>query len=156
MSDTFRRLEVVTDQEAFDTLNRIVNGYTIDHPDSFIDNKEDTLRALEMAGVELGVPIEPQLDSQLSNVLKSAREVLVLLAGTVEGAKRVNGALDRLEDARIEPVTLALVMAGIVLVLETEVDVKISRQDGKTDFDISVSKKATDKSIINKIFSVFS
>lgn len=155
MTDTLKRLEAITDEQAFDTLSRVVEGYAIEFPDTMIVKEEDTKRVLTLVGEQVDVSVDPKLDSQLSNASKSARNILERLAETESGAERVGGALDRLEDARIEPVTMALIMAGIVLVLETEVDLKVSRKDGKTDFDISISKKPTDKSIISKIFSVF-
>jgi hypothetical protein len=67
----------------------------------------------------------------------------------------VEGALANNRQVLVEPITTALVMAGIIFALNIEFTIKVSRKDRKTEYDVHIGKVGTDKSIIIKLFSLF-
>jgi hypothetical protein len=67
----------------------------------------------------------------------------------------VEGALHNLREKLIEPVTSAIVLAGIVLILSTEVKAKFVQGDGQRRWEIDVEKKAVTAEILSKFFEVF-
>ena len=156
MADIFEQLALLTDAEIRNVLNRILEGYAARNPNVPIGDPEALDLLLKKAGEEFEQPIAPREDAKLGNRPRAERAVVVQLAGLPDQRPFVQGAIDNSRNVLIEPITTALVMAGIILVLQTQFDVKVSRKGGKTDYEIKVGKKPTDGSLIKKIFSIFS
>jgi hypothetical protein len=85
------------------------------------------------------------------------RRALVLLATDPGTADLVASSLESLPEETqmvIEPVTAALVLGVLVAFLQTKIDIKVSRKDGKTDFSFSLSKKATTDKTMGEVLDV--
>lgn len=82
------------------------------------------------------------------------RDVLALLADDEETAGVVSEAVDELPEETqmfVDPITAAVVLGALVAFLQTKVDFKISRKDGKTEFEFAVAKKATSDRLVTRV-----
>lgn len=82
------------------------------------------------------------------------RDALTLLDADPETSGVVQEALDELPDETqmfVDPITAAVVLGALVAFLQTKVDLKISRKDGKTEFEFAVAKKATSDRLVTKV-----
>jgi hypothetical protein len=82
------------------------------------------------------------------------RDVLALLAEDCETGAVVREALDDLpEETQMfaEPITAAIVLGVLVAFLQTKINFKISRRNGKTDFEFSLAKKASSDRLVGKV-----
>ncbi len=70
-------------------------------------------------------------------------------------ATRVEAAFKEDRKVLVEPVTTALVLAGIVILLQTRGELKVKQKDGHVDVELHVEKKSTADSIVKKFFSLF-
>ena len=83
-----------------------------------------------------------------------ARKILLMMVDDDELRPRVEAALEKQRYTLFEPVTTALILSGIVILLSTHIKVKYENRDGKKHVSVAVEKKPTDKTIIKKIISV--
>ncbi|HXH43960.1 MAG TPA: hypothetical protein VNK51_08960 [Bradyrhizobium sp.] len=154
--DIYAKLALLTDEQVHRILNRVIEGYAARNPDFPVSDPKELTLILSRIGDVTNETVAPRVDSNLSNLAAAERNVLVHLAGDPRQAQLVAGAIDNDRAVLVEPITAALIMVAIVFVLETELDVKVSRRNGVTEYDVRVGKKPTDKSIIKELFSLFS
>lgn len=81
------------------------------------------------------------------------KQILRLMAGDPRFAERLDGCLAR-RNTLIEPVTTALVMAGLVILLSTHVKISYEDKQGKKHLKILLEKASTPKEILKKILGV--
>lgn len=90
-----------------------------------------------------------------SKYTEALRTILTtLVEEDEEMSKRVEAALKQ-QQQLIEPVTTALVLAGIVVALSTAVDISYENEDGKKKFKIKITKPSVNESILGKFFGIF-
>jgi hypothetical protein len=79
--------------------------------------------------------------------------ILRLMAGDKRFAERLDGCLAR-RDTLIEPITTAIVMAGLVILLSTHVKISYENKQGKKHLKVFFEKTSTPKEILKKILGV--
>lgn len=147
--DVMMRLALATDDEVEGALQVLLKGFTIARPEiaPVIEDERELRELLKREASEaLSAENEPKG--------KALRAVAVQLARNAEFASRVDAALDARKKL-IEPVTTALVLAGIVMLLSTEFDIEHKNVDGKRSTTIHLQKKATSDDILKKFFGLF-
>ncbi len=155
MPEVVERLALLTDAEAHNVLNRIIEGYAARNPSIPVADEDALAGILIKIGEAAGEAVAPRMDSELPDVAAAERSLLVELARNPSLRVYVIGAVESSRKVLFEPITTALVVAGIIFVLETEFDAKISRKAGQTEYEVHLGKKPTDKSIIGKFFAFF-
>jgi hypothetical protein len=147
---------LLTDDEARNVLSRLVEGFAARNPDFPIADDKALANIITTIGQTEGEAVLPRRDSELTDQRKAERKLLVLLSQIPEQREFVEGAIALSRKVLLEPITTALVMAGIILVLQTQFDVRIKQKNGKSEYEVHVGKKPTDKSLLTKFFSLFS
>ncbi len=156
MVDIGEKVAGLTGSQATAALNRLVEGYVARHPEFPVGDLKSLAGILQAAGKVAGENVSPRVDVDISNSPAAARAILLELAAIPDQKDYVEGAIEVSRTVLIDPITAALIMTGIILVLETQFDVNISHKDGKTEYDVKLGKKPTDKSLIGKLFGLFS
>jgi hypothetical protein len=156
MVDIHEKLALLTDAEASDVLNRVVDGYAEKNSDIPLRDPEAVAGIVAKISEAAETPVAFLEDAALANQAAAKRKLLVELARDPDLRKRVQGAIDSNRRVLLDPVTTALVMAGVVLLLQTKVKIKIAKKSGKHEYSVEVSKDPTSKGIIGKIFSLLS
>jgi hypothetical protein len=156
MVDINEKLALLTDTQAHNVLNRVIEGFVARNPNIPVGDVKALTVILTTIGEAAGESVVPRIDSELTDKAVAERSLLVEMSRNPKQRGFVEGAIASNRQVLVEPITIALVMAGIVFVLETEYDVKVSRKHGKTEYDVHVGKKPADRSVITKFFSLFS
>jgi len=86
---------------------------------------------------------------------RAVRLILVEMASEPELRPRIEAWVGGSRATLLEPVTSALVLAGIVLVLSTSVDFKYEIKDGKKHLRIEIKRKPTTENLLGKFFGLF-
>ena len=146
-----RAIALLTDGEASVCLNGVLKGVAAQSTDLehlFADPK--LMNAfLKEAAASLDVPL-PAATKAKSENNTAIRFVLVQMAEDPRFAKMLTTYLGGKRPRLIEPVTTALVAAGIIGALSLDVDFKINRRNGKTEWDLKIKKRPTAKKILAK------
>jgi hypothetical protein len=153
MPNIFEQLALLSDAEVHNALGRLIEGYAERNRNIPVQDAGALGSVLKQLAGSLGESITPRSDSELRDRARAERTILVHLTRNTKQRKFVQAAIDS-RPVLLEPITVALIMAGIILVLETEFDIKISKKNGKRDYDVRIGKKPTDKSLIKDLFSI--
>jgi hypothetical protein len=116
----------------------------------------DELRdAIATAAADLGNDVGAVHELAGTEREDAVRLVLAALVERDDTRPRVQGALTNLRHTRVDPVTAAVVLAGVVLVLSTEFEIQYEDVDGKKKLKLLIRKKATPPAILAKLFALF-
>jgi hypothetical protein len=124
----------------------------------FYANSGQLQQQLAAAGESVGLNAPKALSDFPSDAKQRAELVLLLLdaiADSPQHSSRLQACLDRGRMTRVEPITMTLVLAGVVFLLSLDVKVKYSTENGKNSLEVSISKSPTDNDILKKFFSLF-
>jgi hypothetical protein len=154
----YRKLALLTDSEAELCLNGLLKGLTIREPTYssvlLVPNEMLTIIREFASAAEVEAPREI-IETTPENRSQAVRMLLAEIADDNDLAPRLENWIDGARPKLLEPVTVALVLAGIVLVLSTHINIEYDRKDGKSDLKVKIEKKPTDKSILGKFFNLF-
>jgi hypothetical protein len=81
------------------------------------------------------------------------RQILQLMASDKSFGEQLEGCLGR-RKTLIEPVTTALVMAGLIILLSTHVKISYENKNGEKNLKVSVDKPSAPKELIKKVLGV--
>jgi hypothetical protein len=156
--DTLFELASLTDTEANHCLNRVLSGIKEAHPEIPLTSPEDLGSILQGAAIAMSAEyFKPKIDAKLIDGAKAVRMVLLEFLGDPELKARVEAALasDR-HLLVVDPITQALIMAGIVVVLKTNFKMTFKRdKNKKSEFQVSIETKPSSEGIIKRFFSFF-
>jgi len=154
--DSLLDLAFLTDIEAKQCLNRVLSSIKETCPEVPITSPDGLARILKAAATQMNHQrLSPKTDSNLQNPAKAVRLVLLAFREEPELNVRLEAALSADRQLLVEPITTALVMAGIVLVLQTRFKMTIKKdQKNKSEFEITFEKKPSSEGIIKKIFAL--
>lgn len=155
-SDELRGRLLALDADELQRLMQVVVKDHVDrHPESAAVLTSGELlaaglqRAAVDAGLSAGAIVEPRDKTEALRTIAAALadepRYAVLLANALAGGRAT----------RVDPVTAALVLAGIVLVLQTRFDIGYDVENGKKKLHIKLSKAPTSESLITKLFGLF-
>lgn len=145
------RLALATDEDIDRALKVMMKGLTIERKE--IDDLVSDEKAFrkEMARA---LPASVKLEtSAKGREVQLLRAIAVDLAGNRALAARLDKALSQGKKL-IEPVTTLLVLAGIVMVLSTNIEFEHSNKGGKRSTKIVLRKKSTSDAILKKFFDL--
>ncbi|MGB8644419.1 MAG: hypothetical protein WCF84_04230 [Anaerolineae bacterium] len=154
--ELYPQLALLTDAEAEMCLNGLLKGLTVVEPEyaALVARPEEMESLLAQVAEQAGrpaltVPVSPHPDP------KAVRTILVQAAQDPELSPKLEAWLQTARPKLIEPVTTALVLAGIVLLLSTHVKVEYEDKGGKKHLKVMLEKKPTANKILDKFFGLF-
>ena len=151
--ETYRELALLSDRQAQLVLNRIISGLVPANPE--LARPSDVKAVLTEVATRYQVEIEPNTDAAIKGQSEAIRLLLVDFADSDELRDRLAAALQMNREVLFDPITAALIMAGIVVLLQTKGHLAIKIQDGKTSVDFSLDKRPTTEGLIRKFFGFF-
>lgn len=102
------------------------------------------------AGLVVGALCEP------SDKTEALRTILLQLAAEPRYATLLGNALPVVDrDTRLDPVTASIVLAGIVLMLQTRFDIRYDDHNGEKKLHIAIRKAPTSEKLLAKFFGLF-
>jgi hypothetical protein len=146
-------LALLSDAEAKNCLNGVLKGISAADPtfERLIASPKDM--AYVFREIALQATGSDKVDRiRIKDDPKLVRSILVEIAQDPNFRPRLSAWLKTERPRLLEPVTSALVLAGIIMVLSAEVDLDVGQKDGKKYFRISVKKKATAARLLAKFF----
>jgi hypothetical protein len=157
MENLYKELALLTDDEAELCLNGLLKGLTIRTPeyDALLKSPEEMKEVIKAAFVEDGTGIEQISDVSPQDRPRAVRMLLVEIAENDELGPKLRALLEGGRPTLLDPITTSLVLAGIVLVLSTNVEIGYEKKNGKKHFKIRVKKNATQPELLKKFFSIF-
>lgn len=155
-SDELRKRLLALDADKLQRLMQVVVKDHVDrHPETaeVLTSGELLAAALRQAadgaGLSPGAIVEPR------DKAEALRAIATALADEPSYAELLSNALAGGRATRVDPITAAIVLAGIVLVLQTRFDVGYDVENGKKKLHIKLSKAPTSESLITKLFGLF-
>lgn len=153
---TLERIALLTDDEARACLNGVLKGRTARDEvlDSAVRDENALKRLIAEVSHGVGVPTGPVAEPSGHVQNRAARFVLVQYA-TGPQAADLDAWLDSKREKLLEPVTAALVLAGLVLVLSADISITYELKDGKRHLKVEIRKAETPADILKKFFGLF-
>lgn len=149
-------LASLTDMEAAQCLNRILSGIKSKRKDIPVTSPNELSNILSAVAAKTGRALTPKIDEKLSNREKAVRVVLIEFLDEPDLKKLLERALASNRRVLVEPITTALVMAGIILVLKTRTHFKFKRdKNGKWEAEGSIDAKPSSEGLLKKFFGLF-
>jgi hypothetical protein len=151
--DIYRELSLRSDAEAQQVLNRMVKGAgALDPALAALVASEGEMKAF-VASIKPDAARGIDLLS-LGQDPRGVRVTLVLAAEDTELRPALEASLAQARHTR-EPLTIALVLAGIVLILSTNFEVSYEASGDSRKFSFKIKKEATSPEILKKFFGLF-
>jgi hypothetical protein len=144
----------LTDDQAANCLQCILKGYAEREQQLTEVITTDAPKAMAAIAVEL---LDDAGRKQLAGVNANdpllVRQILQLMASDKSFGEQLEGGLGR-RKTLIEPVTTALVMAGLIILLSTHVKISYENKNGEKNLKVSVDKPSAPKELIKKVLGV--
>lgn len=155
--EVFRELALMTDAEAEICLQGVMKGYAAVDPEfeALAPQPAQLREVLRSIADAVGGSGSAMSEPSPAERPRAVRMVLVEMASEPKLRPRIEAWIGGSRDTLIEPITSALVLAGIVLVLSTSVDFKYETKDGKKHFKIEIRRKPTTENLLGKFFGLF-
>jgi hypothetical protein len=140
-----REIAVLTDPEAKNCLNGVLKGLAVSKQDleALYASPEGMVNLLQQVGAEVSLADPGWEKLAARDDAKLLRTVLVEIAAQPELAPRISAWLKTNRPTLLEPVSTALVLAGIMALLQTEIEFAAGVKDGKKHFTFKLHKKPT-------------
>jgi hypothetical protein len=151
--ETYRQLALLSDRQAKLVLNRIISGLVPANPE--LARPSEVKAVMTEVAARYHVEIKPNVDNAIKDQSEVIRLLLIEFVDSDELRDRLVAALQMDREVLFDPVTAALIMAGIVVLLQTNAHLAIKIRDGKTSVDFSLDKKPTTEGLIKKFFGFF-
>lgn len=155
--DVTRELALLSDREAEECLNRILSSVQATNPEIPVTSPDKLGNILRAAATAADVaPVEAKTDADLRDAAKAMRLVLMEFCDDRTLKPQLEAALAANRRVLVDPITAALVMAGIVIVLRTRFKFNYIRtNDGKEILEIGLIKHESGEETIKKFFDLF-
>ncbi|HTA38742.1 MAG TPA: hypothetical protein VK760_06680 [Candidatus Acidoferrales bacterium] len=155
--ETLAKLALLTDAESSRCLSRVLAGIRETHAEIPVTSPDDLAGILRGLAASTGSKVHvPNQDSGLREGAKAIRIVLSQFLEDAELSRRVDAAIKTDRDTLFEPITTALVLAGIVVVLRTRFKMTYKRaKDGKAEFEVGIERKPDSDATIKRFFGLF-
>lgn len=148
----YRKLAVLTDEDAERCLNGLLHGLTIETPDysRLLESTADMETVLQAAGVPDKLRTLTPADRS-----RAIRILLTELADHDKFGPELEAWIEGERETMLVPLAVPLVLAGIVLVLSIDINVEYRIEDGKKKFAFELKKSSTSEKILGKFFGLF-
>lgn len=157
--DLHAQIDALDDEEAVRRLNAVLKAMTVGSREKamLVGNESELLKALRDAVAGAGA--DPHQVAEPTGVAArgaASRALLQEFASTPNTRPYVDRALTDDRAKLLEPVTTALVLAGIIFALSTDVQVEFTDEGGgKRKLSVKLHKKPTSDKILAKFFGLF-
>jgi len=151
-------LAKLTDAEAERCLKHVVAAYSAQKGYDFkklVAQETDMAAAVAATATEVDVAIPSVAEVASAKKPAALRVVLVEMAAIPELSDHIRSWIESDRKTLLDPLTSALVLAGLVVILSVEVDIKYKDENGKRTIAVHVKKKPTSQRILQKIASFF-
>jgi hypothetical protein len=150
------RIDKLSEREVEACLQGVLKGFITRSPQyAGIISSDDDLSALlhSFAGQLNEIPQTfPDVSTAKDSIL---RPILREVASDPETGPWVEAWLKGSRPTLLEPVSTAIALASIVMLLSTHARVDFEKRDGKTEIKVHVEKKPTAKAILERFFKLF-
>ena len=156
--DDYADLALLTDGQVDRCLNHVISAYAATKGydfKKFIAQPDQMIEAVKSVAAEVSVPLAGAGDVTAQNRPEAARVLLVEMAGIPELQSQIASWLQSDRKTLLEPITTALILAGLVTILSTEVDLEYKQENDKRKIGVKVKKPSAPKEILRKTASFF-
>jgi hypothetical protein len=154
-----QHVDSLTDTQAEHCLKGVLKGLAETDEGAralFSFRPEQFVEVVQGTAAGVGKPVVPVKEPPPEARGRAARRVLEHFAGDERLAPRVESWLASNRPVLLEPVTTALILAGIVTALSLDIEVSYEVDNGKKKTRVVVKKKPTVASILDKFWDLFS
>jgi len=150
------KIQGLTEDEAENCLNCLLKNYAEQSKEfrEIVGSPDDPSTLKPLVSQVVGEAYSERLNSTSPNDPEAVQALLMAMAQDPELSERLEGCIEQRKKL-IEPITTALVMAGLILVLKSRIKFKYEIKDGKKHFMISYDKQPSDEKTIRKVLGVF-
>lgn len=157
--DVIQEIALRTDAEIEACLQGVFNGLAA-QKEAYkrLATSPDDMKAVITAALgAAALPALPEGDAEDAKEARARalRALLVEMAESPELRPRVEAQIARKRDMRFDPITSAILLAGIVMVLSTHIEIEYKNEGGKKNLLVKVVKKPTDGSVLARFFDLF-
>jgi hypothetical protein len=154
--ELYRELALLTDAQAERCLNNIVAAYSAQKGLKKVVAEKDAMQeAVSSAAAQMNVPLTGGVEIPAERKPEAIRVILVEMASIDELSQHITSWLETDRKTLLEPATTALILAGLVLILSTEVEIKYKQENGKRSMEVHIKKPSAPKKILEKIAGFF-
>ena len=153
----YQELALLTDAEAELCLNGILNGLVAGEPKyaNIVGSPREMETILKTIANDIGEPLDEVREVTPQERPKAIRTILTEIAEDPNLSPRLESWFKSARPTLIDPVTGALVLAGIIMVLSTHINVSYEEQNGKRNLQVKLEKKPTTEKVLSKFFAFF-
>lgn len=155
--DLERKLSELSDEEAEQALQALLkNLVTLEPEYEVVITSPARMQAfLREASAEVEIAPRPVGEPEPEVRARVVRAALAEAAADPELRASLENYLEHKRDLLLEPVTTAIVLASIVLVLSTHVKLDIRHKHGQAaEWQLKIEKKPTAESLLKKFFGI--
>jgi hypothetical protein len=114
VSDISEKIALLTDAEVHKVLNRVIEGYAARNPNFPVSDVGALSNILTQVSAKEGETVSPREDARMSDLAAAERTILLELSKDPSQLQFVEGAIKADRAVLVEPITTALVIAGIL------------------------------------------
>jgi hypothetical protein len=151
-----RKLALLTDEEVTKCLNGLLHGLSVEQEEfaRLLQTPEDMKTVIQVAAENTISQAKLENISE-EDRSKAIRVLLVELGDTEEFGRPMEAWIDGARETMLVPLAVPLVLAGIVLVLSTDIKIEYQNEDGKKKLHFKLEKSAITEKILGKFFGLF-
>lgn len=152
----YRRLALLTDDEVERCLHFVIGrlAYQEQKYNEILRSTSDLQDVVQDVAASVEDPLPKVHEVDPADRPKAARIILTEVADD----SALRPTLEKWFESRsvlVDPITGAVVLAGIVVLLSTHVDIEFEQRDGERKIKVKIVKKPTSRRIIEKFFEFF-
>lgn len=157
MIDIYKALALLSDHEVETCLNGVLKGFVSTRPlyEELLASTSEMEKAIKEAAALLKLETGEVREVLPEERPKRIREILVTIAEAPDLQDRLEAWLRSARPTRLEPITGALVLAGVIFLLSTHVAFEYETVNNTRRLKIKVVKKPIAPEILKKFFSFF-
>jgi hypothetical protein len=157
MEELYRELALLTDDEAKLCLNGLLKGLTIRNEDyeSLLKSSDEMVELIKADAKTQAAAADKLLGLAPRQEATAVRVILVELAADEELGPKLKALLEGARPTLLDPITISLVLGGIILVLSTSVEVGYEKENGKRKFKFHLKREGTSEKLLEKFFGIF-
>jgi hypothetical protein len=146
------RFERLSNKEVDQCLQVVLKGFIARHSEygRIVSAPEEAVAAMDAVVQQLGI----SKPSSKVETASTRRQVLALLAQDPATAPWVDAWIEGHRPTLLEPITTAIVLASLVMVLSANFAVDVETKNGKTSLKVHIDKKPTANAILKKFFNL--
>ncbi len=153
----YQKLALLTDAEVELCLNGLLKGLTVSEArfEQLLASPKDMSTVIRSVASEMGESLRQVREIAPAERPGAIRLILVEIAENPALSPRLEAWFRTARPKLLEPVTSAVVLAGIILALSTHVEFDYEASNGKKRLKVKVEKRPTALKILEKFWQFF-